>query len=40
MTWSKPSLHTLEEWESMRRTGGRFARMLGEEAVWVVGEAP
>ncbi len=33
-------VYTVDEWESMRRTGGRFARMLGEEAVWVVGEAP
>lgn len=33
-------VYTIEEWERMRRRGGRFARMMDEEAVWVVGAAP
>lgn len=33
-------VYTVEEWERMRRRGGRFARMMDEEAVWVLGEAP
>lgn len=33
-------VYTVDEWERMRRRGGRFARMMDEEAVWVVGKAP
>lgn len=33
-------VYTIEEWERMRRKGGRFARMIDGEAVWVLGEAP
>jgi len=33
-------VYTVEEWERMRRRGGRFARMMDEEAVWLLGEAP
>lgn len=33
-------VYTVDEWERMRRKGGRFARMMDEEAVWVPGEAP
>ena len=30
-------VYTVDEWELMRRRGGRFARMMDEEAVWVLG---
>ncbi len=33
-------VYTVDEWERMRRKGGRFARMMDEEAVWVLGAAP
>ncbi len=33
-------VYTVDEWERMRRRGGRFASMMDEEAVWLVGEAP
>ena len=33
-------VYTLEEWKRMRRRGGRFARMMDEETVWVLGKAP
>lgn len=33
-------VYTVDEWERMRRKGGRFARMMYEEAVWMLGEAP
>ena len=33
-------VYTVEEWERMIRRGGRFARMMDEEAVWVLGKAP
>ena len=33
-------VYTVEEWKRMRRRGGRFARMMDEEAVWVLGSAP
>lgn len=33
-------VYTVNEWERMRRKGGRFARMMEEEAVWVLGQAP
>lgn len=33
-------VYTAEEWERLQQRGGRFARMLNDEAVWVVGSAP
>lgn len=33
-------VYTLEEWERMRGRGGRFARMMDEETVWVIGSRP
>ena len=33
-------VYTLEEWERMRGRGGRFARMIDEETVWVIGSRP
>ena len=32
-------VYTVEEWARMRRQGGRFARMLEDEVVWVIGAA-
>lgn len=31
-------VYTVEEWCRMRRRGGRFARVMESEVVWVVGE--
>ena len=31
---------TVEEWKRMRERGGRFARVMSEEVVWVVGSCP
>ena len=31
---------TVEEWNRMRERGGRFARAMSEEVVWVVGSCP
>ncbi len=33
-------VYTAEEWQRLHQHGGRFARMLNDEAVWVVGSAP
>ena len=33
-------VYTVDEWERMRRRGGRFARTMDNEAVWVVGGSP
>lgn len=33
-------VYTIEEWERIGRTGGRFARVMNEEAVWVLGSCP
>lgn len=30
-------VYTPSEWDALRRRGGRFARMLAEETVWVQG---
>lgn len=32
-------VYTDEEWARLRQGGGRFARMLSQEAVWLVGAA-
>ena len=31
-------VYTVEEWRRLRRRGGRFARVLESEVIWVVGE--
>lgn len=31
---------TVEEWDRLQRRRGRFARVLAQEAVWVVGAPP
>ena len=31
-------VYTVEEWSRLRRRGGRFARVMESEVVWVVGE--
>ena len=33
-------VYTVEEWERLHRNGGRFARTIDEEAVWVLGSPP
>ena len=33
-------VYTVEEWERLRQRGGRFAEMMDDEAVWVIGAAP
>jgi predicted nucleotidyltransferase len=33
-------VYTREEWERMRRAGGRFVRTIERETVWLVGEEP
>ena len=33
-------IYTVEEWNRMRERGDRFARVMDEEVVWMVGSGP
>ena len=33
-------VYTVEEWDRLHQRGGRFVRMLDDDAVWVIGSAP